>query len=114
VASPEEQQKFIDNCSLESHSSPPHLDMLHCPRAIDAFTNNVKGGTTTSTGNSIGNSNSENAIDSEITRLSNEADLIKSSISLATFTPGNGVVKDLINKVEYYSGGVCDWRWNIY
>jgi hypothetical protein len=108
VASPEAQQKFFDACSLESGTAPPHLNMK-CPKAIDAFLNRPGAGATNT--NSI-NSNqptstsTDNSLGSEITRFNNEANNLKADISSATFTPGNGMVKELINKVAFFGGEV--------
>ena len=106
VASPEEEKKFWDACSLESGTAPPHLNMK-CPKAIDAFLNRPGAGATNT--NSI-NSNqptstsTDNSLDSEITRLNNEANNLKADISSSTFTPGNGEVKRLIEKAAFFSG----------
>jgi hypothetical protein len=89
LATPQEEQKFLDACSLESGTAPPHLNM-QCPKALDAFLNRPGAGATNT--NSI-NSNqptstsTDNSLDSEITRLNNEANNLKADISSATFTP---------------------------
>jgi hypothetical protein len=105
VASPEEEKKFLDACSSESGTAPPHLDMIHCPKAMDAFLNRA-GATGANISNSNPSTSTDNSLDSEITRLNNEGNNLKAAISSATFTPGNGEVKRLINSVSFLSGEV--------
>jgi hypothetical protein len=108
IVSEKVRQTFINDCSLESGTAPPHLNMK-CPKALDAFLNRPGAGATNT--NSI-NSNqptstsTDNSLDSEITRLNNEANNLKADISSATFTPGNGEVKRLIEKAAFFSGEV--------
>jgi hypothetical protein len=98
-----EVEKFIDACSLESNSKPPHLAMDRCPNAINALINSPEA-------RAIPGSNAFSAVDSgldsEITRLNNEADRLKADTSSATFTPGNGEVKRLIEEAAFFSGEV--------
>jgi hypothetical protein len=101
--SPEVEKKFMDACSLESNSKPPHLAMDRCPIATNALINSPEA-------KAIPGSNNFSAVDSgldsELTRLNNEADHLKADISSATFTPGNGEVKRLIEKAAFFSGEV--------
>jgi hypothetical protein len=122
--STEVEKKFIDACSLESNSKPPHLDISHCPDAKGELRNSPGGSTVTDQDlnqgintnalyiqnprafKSTSNSTTEDFGTQEITKFNNEAAALKTTISSATFTPGNGIVKELINKVAFFGGEV--------
>jgi len=87
--------------ALVSHSLPT--------TGLDPVTQKVLNSTLAGNNTALTESLSKNSKDfetQEITKFQNEADVLKKEISAATFTPGYGLVKDLINKVRFFSGEV--------
>ena len=74
------------------------------PGAAATNTNSINSNQPTST-------STDNSLDSEITRLNNEANNLKADISvLLTFTPGNGEVKRLIEKSHFSAERCLSWE----
>lgn len=125
--SDQNRNKFISNCTLESGTIQPHMNISLCPESKrqllaspggagisdhdinmsvnDPRFNQPSVTTTPASPNLLNSTQLSNALGDETTKLQNEADSLKAEIANTDFTQ-TGVVKPLIEKVAYYSGQV--------
>ena len=94
-----------NNDQSSSKTTAEGSNTLQIPRSPSSSTIPSQNTTTASPPQQQQNS-SEDFVDQELAKFNSQAVAIKSNISSATFTPGNGKVAELINSVAYLRGEV--------